>query len=49
MFPDDTSVTTSEPTDSDAVKLVEEKSTNVSKEVIPRELLAILIDFHITS
>ena len=30
MFPDDTSVTTSEPADFDTVKLVEEKSINVS-------------------
>ena len=30
MFADDTSVTTSEPADFDTVKLVEEKSTNVS-------------------
>ena len=30
MFPDDTSVTTSEPADFDTVKLEEENSTNVS-------------------
>ena len=30
IFPDDTSVTTSEPADFDTVKLEEEKSTNVS-------------------
>ena len=30
MFPDDTSVTSSEPTDFDTVKLEAEKSTNVS-------------------